>query len=218
MQLTNRPVDASCKTEVIRIDDESASHGASLTSSRRGSGALVEDLQAELDDARLECAADDAAGACSAAVRPANGAWQIQVGVVQDVVELGPEFNLQALDGGGELFIEREIGLVEGWVAKGVARGVAEGTSRCSGQGEGGGVDVLNEAAGSDLGVQLLGHTLNDVWTEEVRATEAVCDGRRNVVGGGRGVGQVERGTRLHGVDSRDLPASESGVDEAVCA
>jgi hypothetical protein len=60
-------------------------------------------------------------------------AGQVQVGVVEDVVELGAELDLQALDGRAEVLVEREVGLVEGRGAAGIAAGVAEGAEHVAG-------------------------------------------------------------------------------------
>ena len=81
---------------------------------------LVEDLQAELNNARLEGAGDLATaggvvelrGCAESSAEAAPG--QIEIGVVEDVVGLGAELNLQALDGSVELLVEGEVGLVEG--------------------------------------------------------------------------------------------------------
>ncbi len=111
-------------------------------------GTLVDDLQTELKNARLKGAGDLAATVrnaaddptdgdrsasadicCCRALRSADGAGKIQIGVVEDVVELRAELNLQALDRSRELLVEREVSLVERRCAARVAAGIAEGLS-----------------------------------------------------------------------------------------
>ena len=110
---------------------------------RRG---LVNNLQAELDDARLECTCDlsaavgnsagdvaqgnspsstDSLGSC--ALGSADGAGQIEVGVIQQVISFGAELDLHVLNRSIELLVEGEVGFVEGRCAGGIADGVAEG-------------------------------------------------------------------------------------------
>src|SRR5437879_2155489 len=86
-----------------------------LTSTR----SLVDQLQTELNDAWLKGAGDLAAcvghpahdtaegdrspgsgGCCCRALRSADGAGKVKVGVVEEVVELGAELKFQALDRG----------------------------------------------------------------------------------------------------------------------
>jgi hypothetical protein len=72
--------------------------------------------------------------------------------VVEEVVELGAELELHALDGSVEFLVEVEVGFVEGRGAAGVAGGVAEGAEDVAGcvlgrrQDEGGVVDVVDVA------------------------------------------------------------------------
>jgi hypothetical protein len=73
---------------------------------KRGALGLVEDLEAELDDARLEGAGDLTAGTGGLAVGSSDGAGEVEVGMVEDVVELRPEFDFEAVDRGGELLVE----------------------------------------------------------------------------------------------------------------
>ena len=69
-------------------------------------GGLVEDLEAELDDARFEGAGDlSAARAEAAPWVPLMPARQVEVGVVEEVVELCPELHVEALDGGDEFLV-----------------------------------------------------------------------------------------------------------------
>src|ERR1700683_4143667 len=96
---------------------------------------LVDDLEAELEDPRLEGAGDltssvgnaayDGAGGGGGsgaesvawgegALGSADGAGEVEVSVVEDVVELGAELHLEALDGRREVLVESEVGLVEG--------------------------------------------------------------------------------------------------------
>ena len=64
------------------------------------------------------------------ALRSADGAGKIQVGVVEEVVELGAELNFQALDRSAEVFVEREVGLVERRGAARIAAGIAKGAKQ----------------------------------------------------------------------------------------
>jgi len=94
---------------------------------------LVEDLQAELEDARLEGAGDLSTGGGAVELRCCSrGGWcaesateaacrKVEVGVVEDVVGLGAELDFEAIDWGVELLVESEVGLVEGRRATGVA-------------------------------------------------------------------------------------------------
>src|SRR5580698_7534219 len=95
---------------------------------------LVENLQAKLNDARLKGAVDlaavgvgsspgdggqrrcaaDAKGLRRGSLCAADSAGQIEVGVVEDVIELRAELYLQALDRRVELLVEGEIRLIEG--------------------------------------------------------------------------------------------------------
>jgi hypothetical protein len=47
-------------------------------------------------------------------VADAEKPGKVQVGVVEEIVEFGAEFDLQAFDWGGELLVDREVSLVEG--------------------------------------------------------------------------------------------------------
>jgi len=106
----------------------------------------VEDLEAELNDPRGERAGDLTVGGggrgdgrdrhrasprhCSS--RPLGGAdsaRQIVIRVIEDVIELGAEFYLQALDGCRELFVQSQVGLVETRPAARVAAGMPKGLS-----------------------------------------------------------------------------------------
>lgn len=193
---------------ITKDDDQGRTEKAARMSGlfRRSGWDLVEDLEAELDDAGGEGAGDDAAGRGIGTVGAADGGGQVEIGVVEEVVELAAELYFETLDGGGELLVEGEVGLVEGGVAERVAGDVAEGALNDSadggcGQREGGGVDVLDKAAGCDLGVLDgvdAGITIGSV---EVGAAEAVGDGGRDLIGGAGGVGEVEGRAGLHGVD-----------------
>src|ERR1700734_2918013 len=86
---------------------------------------LVEDLEAELEDARLEGAGDLAAsgwvveaGWCSGGGRGAGrtggtAAGDVEVCVVEEVVGFGAELDAQTLKRSGEGFVEGYVGLVE---------------------------------------------------------------------------------------------------------
>ena len=63
------------------------------------------------------------------ALRAADRAGQIEVGVVEDVVELGPELHLQALDGVENFLFSDEVGLVEGRVRPGLRLALPNGLS-----------------------------------------------------------------------------------------
>jgi len=94
---------------------------------------LVEDLQAELEDARLEGAGDLSTGGGAVELRCCSrGGWcaesaaepagrKVEVGVVEDVVGLGAELNLEAFHWSVEGLVEGEVGLVERGRAAGVA-------------------------------------------------------------------------------------------------
>src|ERR1700742_3495420 len=84
--------------------------------------ALVDDLQSELNDARSEGAGDDAAGRWGGTLCARGTAGQIEVGVIEDVVELRTKLHLQPLHGGLEALVDGEIGLVERRSASGIAR------------------------------------------------------------------------------------------------
>ena len=72
--------------------------------------------------------------------------------MVEEVVELGTELHLQALDGGVEIFVEREVGLIEGRRPARIAAGITERAKRIAGsildwgQNEGVEVDVVDVA------------------------------------------------------------------------
>lgn len=116
--------------------------------------ALVDHLQAKLDDAWRE-GTSDLTGICAqssavdvvkgnAAANPVHAGCralgstddsadvssavpgQVKVGVIEGIVELGAELNLQALDGGIEILVERNVSLIQGWGAAWIAAGVAE--------------------------------------------------------------------------------------------
>ncbi len=135
-----------CAEEGSRADAAPMIYQASEPRTR-----LVEDLQAELDDARSKGAADRACGggraaddaslrhggagsedtgsggALRAADRGGRGCRDVEVGVVEEVVELGAELHLEALDRGGELLVEREVGLVESGVRAGLRVALPKG-------------------------------------------------------------------------------------------
>jgi len=129
-------------------------HARAPSNKDRVFAALVDHLQAELDDARRE-GAGDLTSICvqsstvdvvkgNAAANPVYTAGralgstddsadvsgavpgQIQIGVIEGIVELGAELNLQALDGRIEVLVERNVSLVQGWRAARIAAGVAE--------------------------------------------------------------------------------------------
>ena len=99
-----------------------------------------------------------AAGWCAAQCAAQAAGRQVEIGVVEDVVELGAELDLQAFDWRVEVFVEVKVGLVERRRAARIARGVAERAQQLpaavlgGGQCKGSKVDVLNVA-----GVRLRG-------------------------------------------------------------
>jgi len=91
----------------------------------------VEDLQTELDDARLEGAGNLAtATGCCGALRATDITGQIEVSVVEEVVELCAKFDIESLDWRNELLIDREIRLVERRTAARIATCVTERAQR----------------------------------------------------------------------------------------
>lgn len=153
----------------------------------------VEQLEAELDDAWGERAGDltvggrgrgdsgnghrasNASNCGGRSLRGADSTPQIVVGVIENVVEPDP----QALDGRGELLVQRKVGFVEGLSAARVASGVAEGAENGSidvfdgRQDEGVGVDVVDvagvggavsDALGDGLSGRAVGAILIGAW------------------------------------------------------
>src|ERR1700679_2029429 len=169
--------------------------------------ALVDNLQAELDDAWLEGAGDLSAtvgnsscdggdrhrgaspeGLRRGALGSADGAGKVEVGVVEDVVELCAEFDLQALEGRVELLVEGEVSLVEGRSAARIAAGIAEGTEHIAGsildRGKNKGVEVdvvdvsrIGRAVAASLGYLLAGDVVGAIL---IGATVGCRDLSRN--------------------------------------
>ena len=158
------------------------------------------------------------------ALGSADGARQVEVGVVENVVELCAELHLQALNGGAEFLVEREIGLVEGRCAARIAAGIAERAEHIAGavldrgKNEGGEVDVVDVARVGGTVVTSLGHLLagDGVGTVLVSAAIGCRDLRRYCLRAVRAVGDIEGRAGLHGIDGADLPAPDYGVDKAV--
>ena len=103
-----------------------------------------------MDDARLKGGCDGAAATRSTTQRARQAARrQVEIRMVEEVVELAPELNLQALERSAEPFVESDVRLVERRGASRVPCCVAEraqGRRRrpCWRQSEGVEIDVLN--------------------------------------------------------------------------
>src|SRR5580698_1901242 len=88
---------------------------------------LEDGLQRELHYARSPGAGDDSACRRRETLSARRTARQVEVGVVEEIVELRAKLDLQPLNGSAEAFVDGEICLIQRRSASRVARQSSEG-------------------------------------------------------------------------------------------